>query len=131
MRLVRRRSKISGRGVYAGEPINKNKRIVTYNGQMISARELDRRENKYQKHGLIWCFTVDKKRARDGNVGGNIARFINHSCKPNCYAEVVGDTVWIRAAKNIKRGEELSYDYNTGGEAGIPCQCRPGCKNVL
>ena len=131
MRLVRRRSKIAGSGVYAGEPINKNKRIVTYDGQLISARELDRRENRYQKKGLIWCFTVDKKRARDGNRGGNIARFINHSCKPNCYAEVVGDTVWIRAAKNIKRGEELSYDYNTGGEAGIPCKCRPGCKNVL
>jgi SET domain-containing protein len=131
MRLVRRRSKIAGYGVYAGEPINKNKRIVTYDGEMISARELDRREQKYQKKGFIWCFTVDKKRARDGNSGGNIARFINHACKPNCYAEVVGDTIWIRAAKNIKRGEELTYDYNTGGEAGIPCECRPGCKNVL
>lgn len=133
MRVVRRRSKIKGAGygVFAQEPINKNKRIVTYDGEIISAAESDRRETRYQAKGMIWCFTLSRRRCRDANVGGNIARFINHSCKPNCYSEVVGDTVWIRAGRNIKTGEELTYDYNTGGEAGIKCHCRPGCPNFI
>ncbi len=54
---------------------------------------------------------------RDASVGGNIARFINHACKPNCYSQVIGDVVWIRAGRNIAAGEELTYDYRTDGEA--------------
>jgi hypothetical protein len=44
---------------------------------------------------------------------------------------VLGDTIWIRAARTIRRGEELTYDYLTGGEAGIKCLCRPGCETML
>lgn len=134
-RVARRKSKIKGAGfgVYACEPINKNTRIVDYQGELISASKSDWRERRYQAKGMIWSFTVSRRKVRDGNVGGNIARFINHSCKPNCYSEVIGrtHTVWIRAARNIKKGEELTYDYNTGGEAGIQCHCRPGCKNKI
>ena len=129
--LRRRKSKIAGWGVYTSRPINKNTRIVQYAGEKITAKEADRRETKYQKHGCIWCFTVNRYWVRDANVGGNIARFINHSCRGNCYVEVVKDVIWIRAARNIKAGEELSYDYNTGGEAGIRCRCHPGCDTVL
>jgi SET domain-containing protein len=68
---------------------------------------------------------------RDAGVGGNIARFINHKCEPNCYTQVIGDTIWIRAARNISRGEELSYDYSTDGEGSIQCKCRPGCKTIF
>ncbi len=68
---------------------------------------------------------------RDADVGGNVARFINHACKPNCYSQVIGDTIWIRAARNIRKGEELSYNYYTDGTAGIPCNCVPGCKTTL
>ena len=67
----------------------------------------------------------------DAHVGGNVARYINHSCKPNCYSWVKDGVIWIRAARNIKPGEELSYDYNTTGNAEIPCRCRPDCKNSL
>jgi hypothetical protein len=70
---------------------------------------------------------VNRVWSRDANVGGNIARFINHSCAANCYYEVVDKTIWIRAARNIRRGEELTYDYQTIGERTIPCRCRPGC----
>ena len=63
-------------------------------------------------------------------VGGNIARYINHKCEPNCYTQVIGDTIWIRAAKNIRKGEELIYDYSTDGEGSIQCRCRPGCKTI-
>ena len=64
-------------------------------------------------------------------IGGNIARYINHACNPNCYTDIVGRTIWILAARRIRMGEELTYDYNTEGVAGIPCHCRPRCRRVL
>jgi SET domain-containing protein len=129
--IRRKRSKITGWGVYAAAPINKNTRVVHYAGEKITTTEADRRERRYQAKGRIWCFTINRRWVRDAAVGGNIARFINHSCRPNCYVEIAGDTIWIRAARNIRRGEELTYDYNTGGEAGIRCRCRPRCETVL
>jgi SET domain-containing protein len=130
-RLIRRRSWITGWGVYAGQAITKNSRIIDYTGEKITATEADRRETRYQRDGRIWCFTLNRRWVRDAAVGGNLARFINHSCRPNCYVEIAGDVIWIRAARTIRAGEELSYDYNTGGEAGIRCRCRPGCETVL
>ncbi|MEZ5318682.1 MAG: SET domain-containing protein-lysine N-methyltransferase [Vicinamibacterales bacterium] len=130
-RLVRKPSRIAGWGVYAGERITKNSRIIDYAGEKISAAEADKREHQYQAKGRIWCFTLNRRWVRDAAVGGNWARYINHRCKPNCYVQIIGDTIWIRAARNIERGEELSYDYCTGGEAGISCKCRPGCKTVI
>jgi SET domain-containing protein len=130
--IRRRRSPIAGWGVYALEPITKNSRIVDYAGQVISWKESERREERYIRQGCIWCFVLHARRSvRDANVGGNIARFINHACRPNCYTQVIGDTIWIRAARNIARGEELTYDYETGGGGGIHCRCRPNCKTVL
>lgn len=130
-RIARRRSKLHGWGVFALEPINKNRRIVDYAGELITHRESLRRETRYLKRREIWCFTVNHRWVRDANVGGNVARFINHACRPNCYTEVVGETIWIRAARNIRKGEELTYDYHTDGEHVIPCRCRPGCSRKL
>ncbi len=130
-KIVRRRSKVHGWGVFAREPINKNKRIVNYAGELIDHDESYKRECRYLKQGCIWCFTVNRNWVRDANVGGNIARFINHSCKPNCYSEVVGRTIWIRAGRNIQPGEELTYDYHTDGDRIIQCRCRPGCTRKL
>ena len=130
-RLVRRRSRITGWGVYAGQRIPKNSRIINYAGEKISTAEADRRETRYQRHGRIWCFTLNTRWVIDAGVGGNIARFINHSCTPNCYVQITDGTIWIRAARTIRKGEELSYDYNTSGDAEIPCRCRPGCTHKL
>lgn len=130
-KLTLRSSGISGRGVYAAQPITKNSRIIHYAGEKITSTAADRRERRYQARRRIWCFTINRRWVRDAAVGGNEARFINHSCRPNCYVEIAGDTIWIRAARNIRVGEELSYDYNTGGEAGIGCRCRSGCETVL
>jgi len=129
--ISKRRSKIQGWGVFATRPIPKNKRIVDYAGEKIPTRESLKREARYLKTGRIWCFKLNSRAVRDASVGGNIARFINHSCAPNCYTHIVRDTIWIRAARNIRRGEELTYDYATGGESGIRCRCRPGCKTRL
>ena len=130
-RIQRRRSTLHGWGVFALEPINKNKRIVDYAGELIDHKESLKRETAYLARGEIWCFTVNRRWVRDANVGGNIGRFINHACRPNCYSEIAGKTIWIRAGRNIQAGEELTYDYYTDGERVIECHCRPGCTRKL
>src|SRR5919109_2344087 len=108
-RIQRRRSKLHGYGVFALEPINKNKRIIDYAGELIDHNESLKRETRYLERGEIWCFTVNRRWVRDANVGGNVARFINHACKPNCYSHIVGHDIWIRAGRTIEPGEELTY----------------------
>jgi hypothetical protein len=129
--IERRKSRIAGWGVYATERIPKNKRIVDYQGEKITHKESLKRENKYLERGRIWCFTLNRRWVIDAGVGGNIARFINHSCKPNCWIEIDDKTIWVRASRQIRKGEELTYDYNTEGDKVIPCRCRPGCKTKL
>jgi len=130
-KLTRRRSRLHGFGVFAGEPINKNKRIIDYAGELIRNSESAEREARYLEQGCIWVFRINRAWSRDAAVDGNIARFINHSCTPNCWFEVVDQTIWIRASRLIRAGEELTYDYATVGDHTIPCRCRPGCKTWL
>ena len=129
--IRRRKSRLHGFGVFAAEPINKNKRIIDYAGELITNRQSRAREDRYLRTGCIWVFRVNRLWSRDAYVDGNVARYINHSCRPNCWVEVVDKTIWIRAARNIDAGEELTYDYNTEGDKTIPCRCRPGCKTRL
>ena len=130
-RLVRRSSGISGWGVYAGQAIDEDARIVEYKGALISQAEGWRREQRYLPRKRIWIFNIDERWARDAAFGGNIARYVNHACRPNCYTDIVGRTIWIIAARRIRKGEELTYDYNTEGVAGIQCLCRPRCRRIL
>ena len=97
----------------------------------VGTRAFTAQEQRYIRKGHIWCFKLTNRTVRDAGVGGNVARFINHSCRPNCYIHIIGDVIWIRAARNIRKGEELTYDYLTGGEAAIPCRCRPECTRRL
>ena len=130
-RIARRRSGIAGWGVFAREPISKNRRIIDYAGELVHNRLSEAREERYMKEGCVWVFRLNRNWSRDGNVGGNIARFINHACKPNCWFEVVDKTVWIRASRTILDGEEITFDYSIDGEKTIPCRCRPGCPNMI
>lgn len=129
--IERRKSRIHGWGVYATQVIPKNKRIVHYAGEKLSNRESLKRERRYIRRGHIWCFKLTNRSVIDAGVGGNIARFINHSCRPNCYVDIRKGVIWIRASKTIARGQELTYDYNTDGEGLINCRCRPGCQTLL
>lgn len=129
--LRRRRSPIDGWGVITTTPITKNTRIVEYTGERIGHPESRIREARYLRAGHIWCFTVNNRVVVDAAVGGNIARFINHACRPNCYSQIIDGRIWIRAARNIAAGEELTYDYHTNGNARIPCRCRPGCRHRI
>ena len=129
--IVRRKSRIHGWGVYAVRDISKNTRIIDYAGEKISNQESLKRERRYIRSGHIWCFKLTNRTVIDAGVGGNIARFINHSCRPNCYVHIVNQVIWIRAARPIRKGEELTYDYSTDGEGLIRCRCRRGCQRLL
>ena len=129
--IARRRSRVHGWGVFAAEPIAKNTRIIDYAGELIHNSISERREERYMRGGCVWVFRVNRNWSRDANVDGNIARFINHSCTPNCWFEVVDTTIWIRASRPIRRGEEITYDYSIIGERTIPCRCRPDCRNMI
>ena len=128
---MRRSSGISGWGVYAGQAIDEDARVVEYKGALISQAEGWRREQRYLPRKRIWIFNIDERWARDAAFGGNIARYVNHACRPNCYTDIVGRTIWIIAARPIRKGDELTYDYNTEGVAGIRCLCRPRCRRIL
>ncbi len=129
--IERRRSGLHGWGVFALERIPKNKRIIYYAGQLIPSKESHEREAAYLEKGCIWCFELSNRWAVDATYGGNVSRFINHACKPNCYSHIIDGIIWIRAARTIEPGEELTYHYYTGGTAEIPCRCRPGCTGVI
>jgi SET domain-containing protein len=117
--------------VFALEPITKNTSVVHYAGEKISHAESERRERRQLARGRIWCFTVNRRWVRDASVGGNVARYINHACRPNCYSQVRGDVIWIRAARPIAPGEELTYDYHIDKAMGLRCRCRPACTTIL
>jgi hypothetical protein len=109
-----RRSGIHGRGVYAARAIKAGERIIEYKGERISWKEADRRpasDPNDANHTFLFALD-DGKRVIDAAVGGNSARWINHSCDPNCETEESEDgRVFIQAMRDIRRGEELFYDY--------------------
>jgi len=108
-----RRSSIHGRGVFALAHIPKGTRLMEYLGERISHREADRRyavEHEHSPHTML--FTVDDKIVIDATRQGNSARFINHSCTPNCEANEENGRIFIETIKRIAPGEELTYDYN-------------------
>jgi SET domain-containing protein len=117
--------------VYAAQRIEEDTKIVEYKGELVSQAEAWRRELRYLARHRIWLFNIDHRWARDAAVGGNIARYINHACRPNCYVDIVRRHIWIRASRAIRAGEELTYDYNTDGIAGIRCRCRSRCRRIL
>lgn len=110
--LVLRSSRIHGRGVYARTDIPKDTRLIEYTGERISNAEADRRyDDEEMSRHHTFLFILNSRACIDAAVGGNISRFINHSCDPNCVAWIEGQHIWIDALRDIKKGEELAYDY--------------------
>jgi SET domain-containing protein len=110
--LVLRRSTIHGRGVYARTDIPKGTRLIEYTGEKITNAEADRRyEDARMRRHHTFLFILNSRTCVDAAVGGNVARYINHSCDPNCEAIIDGQHIWIEALRDIRAGEELSYDY--------------------
>lgn len=105
-------SRIHGRGVFANKPIRKGTRIIEYTGPIVSRKEADDIGAQYENgHSHTMLFQISKNRVINGTEGGD-ARYINHSCDPNCEAIQDGDKIFIEAIKNIPKGQELVYDYH-------------------
>jgi uncharacterized protein len=116
-----RSSPIHGRGVFALRRIAKGTRIIEYLGDRITHAQADRRyEDHDENDNHTFLFSVDRGLVIDAEVGGNDARFINHSCGPNCESVIESRRVFIDALRDIDPGEELSYDYQIGRERDDP-----------
>ncbi len=125
-----RASSIDGTGVFARASIPAGARVIEYVGQRISKAE-----------SLVRCeasnpyiFTLDETEDLDGNVEWNPARFINHSCSPNCEAELDGGHIWIVARRCIQPGEEITfnYGYDLSDYRDYPCRCgSPDCVGFI
>jgi SET domain-containing protein len=127
-----RHSAIQGRGAFATRRIRKGERLIEYTGERISNAEADKRyEDERMRRHHTYLFTLTQRTVVDAGVGGNVSRFINHSCDPNCVAVIEDGCIWIDAARTIPKGRELTYDYQyqrMGGddeadEQKYPCRC--------
>lgn len=112
-----RYSSIHNNGLFAAKNIPKGTFFIQYLGEIIPKKESKYRGlSQYESsqstdEGSVYIFNLDKKRDLDGNFDWNIARLANHSCKPNCEAQDVDGEIWFIALRDIKNGEELTFNY--------------------
>jgi len=135
------RSTIHGRGAFAVKPIRKGVRVIEYAGERITPEEADARYDDDQNPlGRVLLFTVNSHTLIDAGRRGNAARFINHSCQPNCESIIDKGRVFIEATRGIQRGEELTYDYHlqrdglssSKARSLYPCHCGSrNCRGTL
>lgn len=136
-----RNSPIHGKGVFAARRIPKGTRLIEYLGDRISHKEADERYVDHDPNdNHTFLFIVDRHVVIDAGVGGNDARFINHSCDGNCESVIQERRVFIEATRVIEKGEELGYDYEIGREKDDPdnvdeifaCRCgSPKCRGTM
>lgn len=128
-RLVVSRSSIHRWGVYAGETIPENRKVIEYTGERISRRETKVRAAR----DLNYIFTLDKYWSLDGSVGGSGAEFINHSCDPNLITRVIKGHIIYFSKRRIQKGEELSVDYHFAHDVEkVQCACgSEACRGTI
>lgn len=128
-----RSSQIHNKGVFARKDIPAGARIIEYVGEKVTKAEAERRaqvplsrhRGDQERHGAVYLFELNKRYDIDGDVSYNTARFINHSCEPNCEVQTIRGHLWIIALKDIRRGEEIAYNYGYGWDSyqDHPCRC--------
>jgi SET domain-containing protein len=133
-------SAIHGRGVHARRLIPQGERVIEYVGERIGKIESRRREERRRARlarggdGGVYIFDISRRYDIDGTSRRNVARWINHSCAPNCAIEVIRGRIWIVARRDIPAGEELSYDYGFPLREwqDHPCRCgSPRCPGYI
>jgi len=136
-----RRSPIHGLGAFAISDIPKGARIIEYAGERINNAEADRRydDESMQRHHTF-LFVLNSRTCVDAAFEGNEARFLNHSCDPNCEAVITRGHIWIEAVKPIEAGTELVYDYQYEDDPKYTeedlrfyaCRCgAPNCRGTI
>jgi len=135
-------SPVHGKGVFAKRTIPKGTRIFEYAGERVQKENLAS-DLANGLTSLVYVMNLNETQAVDGERGGNDARFINHSCDPNCEVLYFNDTPYIYAIQEIQVGEELNFDYKYGSEADVeltaeqkkewfPCNCSATkCRGTL
>jgi SET domain-containing protein len=140
-RVELRRSAIHGLGGFARRDIPKGTRILEYTGEKISNAEADRRydDDRMQRHHTF-LFVLNSRTCVDAAFDGNEARFLNHSCDPNCEAVIERGRIWIEALRSIPAGTELLYDYQYEDDPDYTeedlrfyvCRCgAPNCRGTI
>ena len=120
-----KKSNIDNRGLYANKNIKNGTKIIQYKGKIITNRKSEE-DPKFDNSKAIYLFNLNKKYDLDGDFKYNTARLINHSCNPNCEVSGTGLKLWIYAIRDIKKDEELSYDYGFSFDQDFkdyPCNC--------
>lgn len=109
-------------GLYAEDFIPKNRKVIEYRGERINRRETRKRSD--EQASMIYLFTLDSYWTLDGAVGGSGAEYINHCCDPNIRTLITKGHILYMAARDIKKGEELTVDYHFSKDVDkIPCKC--------
>ena len=135
-----KKSRVHGTGIFATEDIKANTKIIEYIGEKVTRSEGDRRsEIRIKKYlnskttGSVYIFELNSRYDIDGSFGYNKARYINHSCDPNCEVDIVRGRIWISSIKDIKKGQELNYDYGYEFDKDdfTDHKCRCGSKNCI
>ena len=125
--LIFQKSGIHNYGAYAKKPIRKGARIIEYIGRPVTKKAAQ----KELQDGNGYIFTINKHFDIDGSVPWNPARFINHGCSANAEADMEDDRIWIIATRNIKKGEEVLYNYNYDLVDAFDNPCNCGAKNCV
>jgi SET domain-containing protein len=136
-----RRSALAGRGGFTSRAVPKGTLLLEYLGERITHAEAGERYYAAEEpDAFVLLFTVDRKVVIDGGVGGRAARYVNHSCEPNCEADEIGGRIFITSIRDIAAGEELTYDYNMEAPSPLPrawrrrygCRCgTPRCRGTI
>ena len=119
------KSVIDNKGLYASKNIKKGTKIINYVGKIITKKETDTNP-KFDNEKAIYLYNLNSKYDLDGDFKYNTARLINHSYDPNCEVDGEGLKLWISAIKDIKKGDELTYDYGFSFDKDykqFPCKC--------
>lgn len=136
-----RPSSKQGLGAFASRPIPAGTRLLEYTGERLTPEQADARypDVPGERHHT-YLFAIDDDIVIDAAVGGNAARFINHSCDPNCDAVVEAGHIWIETIRDVAPGEELAYDYayrleerhTPAAKRRFPCNCgAPACRGTM
>ena len=128
-KYFRKKSGINNLGLFAKSDINKGEKVIEYKGRKFTHKQVEEND-RFDNSKAIYLFTLNERYVLDGDTKTNTAKYINHSCDPNCEVDFIKGKIWIIAIKDIKKGDELSYDYGFGYDADFrqfPCKC--GSKN--
>ena len=129
-----RRSKLHGRGLFATRDLPKGTYVMEYRGERVDKKESEKRTEDQWEDGRVYTFELSRRFDLDGSVRSNVARLANFSCDPNCESHNEGGRkVWIVALRDIKKGEEITYDYNFPLVEPPPvCKCgSPKCRGYI